>query len=177
MGKVRPLRARRSPRLAGYDDGQAGLYFVTVCTWGREPLLGEIVSGEMRCGPAGLAVQHARESLPLRFPSLALDAFVVMPNRVHGILALGADPSPPLGTPTTTLAAVLRAFKSVSAVEANRALGRPGQPFWQRSDHDHIVRHDRALAHVRRYIADNPARWDTDPDNPQTDHPPNAHNP
>ena len=46
------------------------------------------------------------ESLPLRFPGIEIDAFVVMPNHIHGIIIVGAptkgaqDPSD-IGTPET----------------------------------------------------------------------------
>jgi hypothetical protein len=45
-------------------------------------------------------------------------------------------------------------------------LGRAGQPFWQRSYHDRIVRNDRELALARQYIEDNPAGWEKDVHNP-----------
>jgi putative transposase len=163
---MRPWQARRSPRLAGFDYSQPGLYFVTVCTWGREPLLGEVVANEVQLSQAGHAALEAWEALPLRFPSLELDAFVVMPNHIHGILALGGDPSLSPAVARPTLAAVMRAFKSVSGIQGNQALGRASQPFWQRSYHDHIVRNARELALIRQYIADNPARWQTDVHNP-----------
>ena len=163
---MRPWQARRSPRLAGFDYSQPGLYFVTVFTWGREPLLGEVVANEVQLSQAGRAALEVWEALPLRFPAVDLDAFVVMPNHIHGILVLGgnADLSPDPARPH--LAAVMRAFKSVSGIQGNRALGRINQPFWQRSYHDHIVRNARELALIRQYIADNPARWETDVDNP-----------
>ena len=165
MGQARPRPARRSPRLSGYDYSQAALYFVTVCTWAREPVLGEVVDGGVRLSPAGQATEAAWDTLPQRFPAVALDAFSVMPNHVHGIVVLGGDPDLPPDT-TPTLAAVMRAFKSVSGIAGNRALGRTGRPFWQRSYHDRIIRNPRELALIRRYIDDNPSRWETDADNP-----------
>ncbi len=158
--------ARRSPRLAGFDYGQFGQYFVTVCTWDRELLLGEVIASEVQVRQAGRAVLEAWEALPLRFPAVELDAFVVMPTHVHGILVLGGDPALSPGIALPHLAAVMRAFKSVSGIQGNRALGRTNQPFWQRSYHDRIVRNARELALIRQYIADNPARWETDVDNP-----------
>lgn len=163
---MQPWHARRSPRLASFDYSQPGLYFVTVCTWGRELLLGEVVAGEMHVSQAGHAALEAWEALPLRFPALDLDAFVVMPNHVHGILVLGANPDQPPDIAPPSLAAVMRAFKSLSAIQANRALGRTNLPFWQRSYHDRIIRTPRELALIRQYIAHNPARWETDVENP-----------
>jgi hypothetical protein len=83
---------RRSIRLPGYDYAQAGAYFVTLCTQGRVPLFGDIVGEAMRLNLAGEEVQAAWEQLPSRYPCVISDAFVVMPNHVHGILILtGAD--------------------------------------------------------------------------------------
>jgi putative transposase len=163
---MRPWQARRSPRLAGFDYRQPGLYFVTVCTWRREPLLGEVVAQEVQLSQAGHAALEAWKALPLRFPSVELDAFVVMPNHIHGILVLGGDPSISPAVARPNLAAVMRAFKSVAGIQGILALGRANQPFWQRSYHDHIIRNARALTLIRQYIADNPARWQTDVDNP-----------
>lgn len=88
----RERHRRRSLRLRGYDYGQPGLYFVSVCTWGREPTLGEVADGEACPNGVGTFVWRVWEGLPERFPGVEVDAFVVMPNHVHGIVFLGADP-------------------------------------------------------------------------------------
>jgi putative transposase len=83
---------RRSIRLKGYDYSQAGVYFVTICTQGRACLFGEVVDGEMRLNDAGRMVVAEWERLPALFPNVVLDAFVVMPNHIHGIVIL-TDPA------------------------------------------------------------------------------------
>jgi hypothetical protein len=82
---------RRSIRLKGYDYTQAGAYFVTICTWQRECLLGEVINGEMQLSRYGETVQFNWNILPKRYPNVELDAFIVMPNRVHGIILLYAS--------------------------------------------------------------------------------------
>jgi REP-associated tyrosine transposase len=79
---------RRSIRLPQYDYSQAGAYFVTICAWGREPLFGEICEGEMRLSAAGLIVEAEWKRLAHQFANVYLDAFVVMPNHVHGIIVI-----------------------------------------------------------------------------------------
>ena len=158
MGQENQRRVRRSPRLTGYDYAQAGVYFVTVCTWQWEPLLGSVVAARVSPTAAGCAAEQAWDDLPLRFPAVVLDAFVLMPDHVHGIIGLGGTADLPAGTRLPNLADVMRAFKSVSGIAGNRASERIGQPFWQRSYHDRIVRNDRELAMIRRYIEENPAR-------------------
>lgn len=79
---------RKSPRLQGYDYAQSGAYFVTICTQDRAHLFGEIVDGEMQLSAAGQIAQERWFALPDHHLHVALDAFVVMPNHVHGILLL-----------------------------------------------------------------------------------------
>jgi len=81
---------RRSIRLKGYDYAQAGAYFVTICTYDRKCFLGDVCDGEMQLNDAGRMVQSVWDELPARFPGLELDAFVMMPNHVHGIILVGA---------------------------------------------------------------------------------------
>ena len=85
---------RRSIRLPGYDYSQPGAYFVTICTRGRECVLGEVRSGEMVYSPVGLVVvEEWTRSASIR-REIALDTFVVMPNHLHGIVFILEDASP-----------------------------------------------------------------------------------
>ncbi len=77
----------------GYDYAQSGAYFVTVVTHGRECLFGEIADGETRLNEAGRMVQTVWEELSIHYPGVETDAFVVMPNHIHGVVVLvGAGP-------------------------------------------------------------------------------------
>jgi hypothetical protein len=112
---------RRSIRLKGYDYAQAGAYFVTIVTRDRACLFGEIVGGESYLNSAGQVVQSEWNDLPNRYPTVECDAFVVMPNHIHGIIVLvgaGHRACPPEGqpqgiAPTTSLADVVHRFKTV----------------------------------------------------------------
>lgn len=84
---------RRSLRLKGYDYSQPGAYFVTVVTQGHACLFGEVVDGRMWLNCAGQMVQAVWNEIPTHYPGIAVDAFVVMPNHIHGIVILvGAAP-------------------------------------------------------------------------------------
>jgi REP element-mobilizing transposase RayT len=180
---------RRSIRLKGYDYTQAGAYFVTMVTWRREPLFGEIVDGETRLNGLGQVVQREWERLTHRFPHIQLDAFVVMPNHVHAIIfivdgrgeasaikkpvlseSLSVDASPqhaPIGTQPGSLGAIIQNFKSISARKINQIRCMRGSPLWQRNYYEHIIRHDGELNRIRQYISDNPRRWAEDNENPR----------
>jgi len=79
---------RRSIRLKEYDYTQPGAYFVTICAWHRECLFGDIVDGAVCLNPAGRMVNAQWQRLAHRFPNIRLDAFVIMPNHVHGIIII-----------------------------------------------------------------------------------------
>jgi REP element-mobilizing transposase RayT len=84
---------RRSIRLKGYDYRQAGAYFVTICTQDRAFLFGQVVHDEMQLNDAGKMVYDIWNDLPAFYPGVQTDAFIVMPNHIHGIIILvGADP-------------------------------------------------------------------------------------
>ena len=159
---------RSSIRLKGYDYSQAGAYFVTVCTEGRQCLFGDVIDERMKLNEAGRMVQQTWENLPTRFSSVTLDTFMVMPNHVHGIIAIvGAEPNRGAASSAPTLGDIIRAFKSISAIRVNRLLARSGQPLWQRNYYEHIVCDEAELDRVRQYILDNPAKWPEDKENPK----------
>ena len=144
---------RRSIRLKGYDYSRPGAYFVTVCLYGREPYL------DM---PAVRAiVNEVWNALPQRFPTIALDEFVVMPDHVHFILWLR-----PATENRPTLGRIVCVYKSLigrAALAYLRTLGDIcGEHFWQRDYYDHIISHKAELQEIRNYVRDNPYKQNGD---------------
>src|SRR5215471_2573823 len=79
---------RRSLRLKGYDYTHAGAYFITICAQDQACLFGNVVDGCMCLNDAGHMLARLWNDIPARFVGVEVDAFVVMPNHVHGILVL-----------------------------------------------------------------------------------------
>jgi len=88
---------RRSIRLKEHDYAQPGDYFVTICTQKRVCLFGDIADCEVRLNKAGQIVDDTWYSLSKRFPSVQLDAFIVMPNHIHGVVFITDEIQPPVG--------------------------------------------------------------------------------
>ena len=88
----RPARRRRSLRLQAYDYAQVGAYFVTISVHERLCLFGEVRDDQMRPSQAGRMAWRIWRQLPQRFPTIQTDAFIVMPNHVHGIILLNENP-------------------------------------------------------------------------------------
>jgi REP element-mobilizing transposase RayT len=81
-------RRRKSIRLKGYDYSQEGLYFITICCQDMKHRFGKILHAEMILNEYGQIAHDEWMKLPDRFPNIALDAFQIMPNHMHGIIAL-----------------------------------------------------------------------------------------
>ncbi len=103
-------RRRNSLRYPGHDYAQPGAVFVTVYTSGKQRLFGDIIDGRMVHSAAGNLVAERWTAIPNRFPVVNLDAFVVMPDHVHGILFTGANLD--LMHQRITVGDVLRWFKT-----------------------------------------------------------------
>ncbi len=175
---------RRSIRLEGYNYSEAGVYFITCCTKNREAALGVIRDDQVELSPLGKIVSRTWQDLPIRFPTVQLGAFVVMPNHIHGIIELtntgvnvGAGLAPALDPANKTanratarvaptnrpqLGGVIRVFKSLSTMQwlhylQQNDLDAVGK-FWQRNYYEHIVRDEDDLNRIRDYIVTHPIR-------------------
>jgi len=82
------IHHRRSIRLREYSYSCPGAYFVTICTREKEHLFGDVVEGEMKLNEYGQIAALCWNHLPKRFPRVELDAFIVMPNHIHGIIRI-----------------------------------------------------------------------------------------
>jgi REP-associated tyrosine transposase len=173
---------RRSIRLRDYDYRQNGAYFVTICAYNRERWFGEITeNGDMIANPFGDVVIDCWNAIPLHFPQVETDAFVLMPNHLHGIIVIGDAPVGarhvlPLPTPQTatfghplarSLSSIVGAFKAAVTKRVNTLRDTSAAPLWQRNFYEQIIRNDVMLQTIRQYIEANPANWASDDENQQ----------
>ena len=148
------------------------MYFVTVTTAARAPILGTVIEDAIELSDLGRIVHEEWVHAATSRRGVELDLFVVMPNHFHGlVLLLPPDPPPNRGPtssrlPPGSLGAIVGAFKSASGRRINDVRRTPGKPVWQRNYHDRIVRNDDELDAIRAYIYENPERWSQDPENP-----------
>ncbi|HEV8573958.1 MAG TPA: transposase [Dehalococcoidia bacterium] len=88
------------------------------------------------------------------------------PLRPDVELALPNEPPRPIAVEPGSLGAIVRAFKSRSTKRIHRLHRTPNAPVWQRNYYEQIIRNETALARIRQYIVDNPAKWAEDKNNP-----------
>jgi REP element-mobilizing transposase RayT len=163
------LPVRRTTRRKDFDYSSAAIYFVTICTQNRRNLFGAIENARMQPNRFGRLVQEAWFELPDHYARLTLDVFTLMPNHVHGVLALtdpvGAGLRPARAANHHGLSEIVGVFKSFSSRRIAELDNSLRGKIWQRSFYDHIIRNEQDLRNVRRYIFHNPARWEFDREN------------
>lgn len=163
------LHKRPSIRLKEYNYSQPGEYFIKICTHNRECLFGEIVDGETRLSSPGEIVHRCWNEIPSHFPNVELDAFIVMPNHVHGIIIINescrGEVTSPLCKPTLGIIAAYFKYQSTKLI--NNMNGTTGDRFWQRNYFDRIVRDENELNTIRDYIVNNPLKWSFENVNPE----------
>jgi len=173
---------RKALRLEGYDYSQEGAYFVTICTYERVHLFGDIVNGGMQLSDVGKIAYDLWTTIPDHHPHIVLDAYVVMPNHMHGILFIVDQPNkqrsnvgtmrassaatlPQMhskGAHSGSLGAVIGSYKSAVVRSVNKQIGLLAPMIWQSRFHDHIIRNDENLNYIREYVYTNPSRWSED---------------
>lgn len=178
---------RRSLRLKEYDYTQPGAYYITLCTKARQCLFGDVVKGEMRLNSLGHIAFTCWQAIPNHFPHVELDAFVVMPNHLHGILVISdaldrarqcraptiqqnhISKTEGFGKPVSgSIPTVIRSYKSAVTKRINLICNtKYTSLIWQRDLYEHVSRYEESLHSIRQYITENPQRWADDPENPQ----------
>ncbi|HEX5497605.1 MAG TPA: transposase, partial [Thermomicrobiales bacterium] len=163
---------RRSIRIAGFDYGRPGAYFITICAQDRQPIFGAVSDGRVALSPLGEIAERCWTAIPAHAPAADLDAFVVMPNHFHGILFIDRQEQPDgddapgreaFAAPRAgTLPTIVRSFKAAVSREARQAGVDAGAAVWQRNYFERVIRNEQELARFRAYIEANPARWDED---------------
>ena len=130
----------------------------------------------------GKIVETFWKKLPGKFPGIRIDEFVIMPNHFHGIIEIETRVrrGPTLGSAPTSrgefegVPDFVQWFKTMTTNAFYREyakshrfgkIGRIGK-LWQRDYYEHIIRGKGDLERIRKYIRDNPAKWERDRNNP-----------
>jgi REP element-mobilizing transposase RayT len=152
---------RHSIRLNGFDYAENEAYFVTICIWQRIIRLGEIVGGKMIPNQFGEALRQVWNDLPNHTDSVIIDESIVMPYHFHGIIMI-SNPPESVQQSKNRLPEIVRQLKTFSARRINSIKNVRGVPVWQRNYYERIIRNQKELEAVRKYIVDNPLNWEKD---------------
>ena len=155
-----------SARWATWDYGSNAPYFVTICTKQLIPHFGSIKNRTIHYTQLGNHAVQCWQAIPDHFPFAILDAFVVMPNHVHGIIVINKPQNEQkewqtnqFGPQSQNLASIVRGYK-VAVTIASRSFAPLFE--WQPRYHDHVIRNEKSLHRIRHYINTNIENWEAD---------------
>ena len=165
---------RHSLRIKSYNYSLPGAYFITICTYRKENILGYIIDGKIKLSVLGKITEREwLKTFQIR-KNIQLDEYMVMPNHFHGIIILTdckdtmnrtlANES--FGKPIPgSIPTIVRMFKSA----VTRGIKRLDYPFfysiWQRNYYEHIIRNENELNRIQQYIVKNPIMWERNRNN------------
>ena len=145
-----------------------------------QPVGAGFTPARMNLNEYGQIAHEQWQKIPVRFETVELDAFVIMPNHIHGIIIINESQPVKAGlTPTLnrqfsqtqrcpkrkTIGDIVGAYKSLVANEClkifktkNENMGK----LWQRNYYEHIIRDEKSYLKIAQYILDNPEKWELD---------------
>jgi putative transposase len=164
-----------SARLAGWDYGSHGLYFITICTKDRIRYFGEIeditLSGmqnsdtqsivSLLMTEIGKIAYDNWDNIPIFHSYAELDDFTIMPDHMHGILFINKPDKTnweinKFGAQSKNLASILRGYKSSVKTYATT---NDIEFSWQSRYYDRVIRNEKEYRNIKGYINDNPGQW------------------
>ncbi|MFA8434127.1 MAG: transposase [Marinifilaceae bacterium] len=158
---------RKKIRHPSHDYSKGGWYFITLFTRLGVHHFGKIHSEKMHLSPIGVIAEKFWIEILQHAPHVKLDTFVVMPNHLHGILKMQAPEGFQKGItfrsnsfgpqPKGSLQVILGQYKAAVTRYA-RKNGCLIFDWLPRFD-DRIVRSEKDLPRIRRYIRNNPQKW------------------
>jgi REP element-mobilizing transposase RayT len=166
-------------RLKCWDYTNPWWYYITICTKNHKEWFGEVVKSNMELNRIGKIVYDFWNNIPRHNNLIELDYFIIMPNHLHGIIILNEDGRRDVACNVSTSAnnyseispkknsvsSVIRSYKSAVTRWAHK---NGFEKFkWQPRFYDRIIRNEKELYFIRRYIELNPSKWELEKDLPE----------
>lgn len=142
------LPQRKKIRVGEYDYSQCGAYFVTICTQNRRPILSNIVGDDAHIVPKRYG-QIAEKYLK---NAVEIEKYVIMPDHIHMLIRLEEQGAEKRSPQASRIASIVRSIKTLTTKEI-------GEPIFQRSYYDHVIRNQRDYNEIWEYIENNPRKW------------------
>jgi REP element-mobilizing transposase RayT len=162
------IKPRKPNRLKVYDYSLPGYYFVTICTNDKGNIFGKVINEKMTLNKFGKIVLASWKKLSEMYSYCKLDYFQIMPDHFHGIIiinSVGTSRDLSLQVKTKSLSSLIGVFKTTSSKVIHLTGFKDFK--WQRSFYDRIIRNEKELYNIRKYIYENPLRWEIEKNIPE----------
>jgi REP element-mobilizing transposase RayT len=159
--------------MKGYDYSKEGAYFITIVTYHRECVFGNIFNGEIKLNNAGLMIKKWWNKLNDKFSYISNDVYIIMPNHIHGVIHIGGEDLHLLENRHIGLHLhkIVQWFKTMTTNEYIHCVKQFGWKnlngkLWHRNYYEHIIINENELYNIYEYIINNPLQWELDRENP-----------
>ena len=161
------LPKRKENRLRCYDYTEDGVYFLTICTDRRRPILSQIVDRgtpqpdhvyepvpQIVLSEIGSVAEQLIQDISNRYDGVCVDAYVIMPNHIHMVLQVERKGGRAMPVPTEkpSVSRIIQQFKGAVTKRAKAVV-------WQSHFYDHVIRNEADYLARLRYIEENPLKW------------------
>jgi len=182
MSKFKETFRIESARLEEWDYSNPWWYYVTINTKNHISYFGKVEDGKMILNQIGKIVEEQWLYSKVIRKNVDLDLYVIMPNHIHGIIIINGtevethrvrlekskeitkedafDAS--LRLVKNCLSDIVRGFKS-AVTKSAREYGYDNF-HWQTRFYDRIIRNEKELFNIRKYIEQNPLKWELEKD-------------
>jgi putative transposase len=82
------MKHRKENRLKKKKYHKPGYYYITIRTYYKHCLFGEIINGTMFKNSTGDMVERVIKEIPKFYKGFKVDEFILMPNHIHGIIEI-----------------------------------------------------------------------------------------
>ena len=157
-----PEKSRQTIRMRNFNYKSTVNYFVTLCTNERLCLFGKIINGVLHLNDAGHMVHKTIANINNHHFEVIVKDFIVMPNHIHAIIFINYEVGPGV-----LLGNVVKNFKTYTTCKYINGIDNMGwrqfnNRLWQRGYYESVIRDQRYIINIKRYIKNNPANWNND---------------
>ncbi len=170
-----------STRLKEWDYSTPWWYYVTIDTKNRIHYFGKIENGKMILNSIGKIAEEEWINNKTVRENIDLDCFIIMPNHIHGIIIINESVETTGSVVSNeknyqnkrkneavnaivsttlqpgSLGSVMGQFKSVCTKRIH--MSGCENFAWQKGFYDRIIRNEKELYNIRKYIINNPIKW------------------
>ena len=163
------MKTRKKIRIENYDYTSPGIYFVTLCSCNREKIFCDIdediinvsffddnFDKYIKYTNIGIIVSEGLKNINTIYDNVKLLQYVIMPNHIHMLIEIDDSED------KISLSKIIGSYKRhiSKIVNKNRLFSKDS--IWQKSFYEHIIRKDKELKEIMKYIKENPLKWKFD---------------
>ncbi len=144
------MKTRKIIRMRNFNYAAANFFFITICSYQKELLFGNIQDGKLNNTVIGEEIKRCWEAINDLYENVSAESSVIMPNHIHGIIHISEDKG-------ISIVDVIHNLKSYTTHQYQSL--KTGVLLWQRGYYEHIIRDNAELVKIQNNIENNVTNW------------------